>query len=548
MHSLEWLKFRANVLKFCLAFALFLSPDASGAQAQRFERHIRQIDYLDDRTQFQPAWDALVSSLPAGALFFSIRIEDKAITVLTDAGKGKLDRWTVRRGRFLGLFDRDIVSGPEPVPVPSPGFEAALFNLDQIALDRLEEIIDRSIERAALEGPARVTSIEIGSPLIVFPSPHFGQLRVSLRVTSGRETATVAALPDGTIVAADLSQTNRAARLDLLTKDEWPMQEAQDALAKLAGTDAVIRSVTVAKKGVTIRRDNPTNPAAVNFLTWDLSGARFNSTPALNPARDSLDYLPFKLDEADLTRLPDIKKNALSALGAGAQITDIEARKPLSLRGPEASVIIWYVTAAFPGTPAGTLGPWPDLDELAVVKVNPDGTVAGLRLPKRMRKPIDWFSGDAMVMTLKELQGAFGKEARIQEVRVSDGDASIAMEDPSSPGKSAQFIFDDDGLRRDWGTSSSRTKLENAFTLSAFDPTGIERVGAMIEMTYKQAGVTGPLPITPSRTREFSTTLCGSNGRGTPAGTPKLEIRINSRNTSMTYRLASDEFVPDHEC
>ena len=123
--------------------------------AQKFQRAVKQVDYLDDRARFQPAWDALVAELPAATRFFSIAIEEKRITVQATTGNGKVDRWTVQRARFLGLFERDLVSGPYPMPAPA-AFDSALFGLDDVALDQLATLIEQAIARAALEDPARL--------------------------------------------------------------------------------------------------------------------------------------------------------------------------------------------------------------------------------------------------------------------------------------------------------------------------------------------------------------------------------------------------------
>lgn len=532
----------------CFLAALILSLDFAPAQSQRFERLVKQLDYLDDRTLFEPAWETLRATLPAGARIFSIVIEGKRIAVEATAGAGKLDRWTVGRGRFLGFFERDLVGGPHPVRNPPAGFQAALFDLDDVAVGSLEGLIDRAIQRAGLDDPARVTRIDIGSPQIVLPSLHFGRLRITLTVGSGRESATVFATPDGTIVAADLSQTNRAERLDLLATDDWPMQEAQEALTKLAGADGVIRTVEVGRKRITLRQDNPTNPAAADFLSWDLSGALRNPIPTLNPARDGVSYLPFTLAEVDFTKLPQVKKNAIAAFKAtGATITDITAKKTLSPAGYAASEVMWHVTAQFPNAPASRFGIFPEMDELGLATVRVDGTVHHVRLPKRLRPPIDWFGGEGMVLALGAVRDTFGDKARIREVRVDDDGAQIYMEDPTAPGKSITLAFDEDGLTFAFIQSTSMTRPENAFTLSQLDPIGIDGVAAIVKETYRRAGLTEAPEAHPFYGRDFRTTLYGSAGRKTPAGTPQLEIRANASSQVMTYRFATGEYVPDLE-
>jgi hypothetical protein len=439
----------------------------------------------------------------------------------------------------MGLFERDDVSGPRPVQVPrhTASIAAALFSPADVAMTGLDPLIDAAVARAALDDPARVTRIEIARQLVILPEPRYGPLRIALTVASGRESATVYALPDRTIVAADLSQTNRAARLDLLRQDDWPMQEAQESLAALVGADATIRRIIVSPKRISLQRDDAANPQAGQGASWDLSGAIASPLSSLNLGQFGSDHLGFKLSEVSFARLPLVKANALAAFGVpGGAITDITARKPLSVRGTAASEVLWHVQVQFPNTPPGRLGPFADLDELGLATVSVDGKVTGVRLPKRLRPPVDWVSGRGLELTLGALREKFGPDIRIQAVSLGKYGARIELEDPAAPGKTIVLKYDEDGLAPDPISLRSYVRLEHAFTLARLEPAGIGGIAAIADEAYRRIGIADEKPA--------SITLYGSSGLRSPAGSPHLEVVVNGRRQgAMTYRFATGEYT-----
>jgi hypothetical protein len=525
------------------ALLVFVDLAVFGTQAHgnpSGTRGVRQVDYLDDKAMFQPAWNALVASLPAGTRLYSITIEDKQITVqgTSKQGADRLDEWTIRRSRFLGLFERDDVSGPRPVQVGrhTASVASAVFSLEDVAINRLEELIDAAVKRAALDDPARVTRIEVARQLVILPEPRYGPLRTALSVSSGRERATVYALPDGTIVAADLSQTNRAARLDLLRQDDWPMQEAQASLLALVGADATIRRIVVSSKRISLQRDDLTNPQAGGGASWDLSGAMVSPFSSLNLGQFGSDHLGFKLSEVDFSKLPLIKANALAAFGlTGGAITDITARKPLSVRGKDASEVLWHVQVQFPNTPAGRFGPFADLDELGLAAVRVDGRVASIRLPKRLRPPVDWVSGKGLELTLGALREKLGPDVRIRAVSLGKYGAHIDLEDPAATGNATLLKYDEDGLAPD-SSPPSYVRLEHAFSFASLEPVGIAGIGAIAQEAYRRIGIADEKPT--------SIILYGSTGLRSPAGSPHLEVLVNGRRQGViTYRFATGEYT-----
>ena len=85
-----------------------------------------------------------------------------------------------------------------------------LLRLEGVAIAEVAEVGRRALERAALEDPATVTSIAIERNITLLPEPSYGDVRWSIDVRSERDSARVYADAAGNVVAADLSQTNRA--------------------------------------------------------------------------------------------------------------------------------------------------------------------------------------------------------------------------------------------------------------------------------------------------------------------------------------------------
>ena len=73
----------------------------------------------------------------------------------------------------------------------------------------------KSIRYVALEGGGAVQSIEISRRVNLLPTPSYGDIRWAIYVASPRESATVYADAEGTIIGGDLSNTNRARQRDI---------------------------------------------------------------------------------------------------------------------------------------------------------------------------------------------------------------------------------------------------------------------------------------------------------------------------------------------
>ena len=155
---------------------------------------------------------------------------------------------------------------------------------------------------------------------------------------SERESATIYADAAGNIVAADLSQTNRAKDTDLFTQDDWPMREAEAQLAAVLGAGESVHEVRLYDFYIYVEADSPVTPEESAAYSWDYPGVRrgLMDTPNFHRMAPG-DTVPFRFAEIDLELLPALKAAARSALAMpNGKITSIWAKKSTAVIGPPA--------------------------------------------------------------------------------------------------------------------------------------------------------------------------------------------------------------------
>lgn len=154
------------------------------------------------------AVEAILAEIGAAPKVFSIRIEDNAVTIQVQgtARPSDVDEWRFT-SKNLFAFNFERTSGPKPVRPASfvNDVTAGFFDISTVAIDRVSDVVNAAVARAALEDVARVSAIEIARQISILPNPSFGNVQWSISLGTGRESATVYAAPDGTIIGGDLS-------------------------------------------------------------------------------------------------------------------------------------------------------------------------------------------------------------------------------------------------------------------------------------------------------------------------------------------------------
>ena len=164
---------------------------------------------------------ALRSAIGNHPRVLKIEVDPNVVTIeAQDPNNLKhVNRWLCV-DRILGFMPIRWVTGPEPVDLQllDPDLEANLFDLDAVAFSATSKLEKAAIKRAHIQDPAFVTQMEIARQTFILPQPKSGDIRWKLFITSGREHAEVFANAQGEIVGTDLSGTQWAKSVNLLTE------------------------------------------------------------------------------------------------------------------------------------------------------------------------------------------------------------------------------------------------------------------------------------------------------------------------------------------
>src|SRR6202167_5589852 len=174
---------------------------------------------LDDDNALDQTIQALRSSIGAHPRILRVEVTPNFVTIEAQDpnNHNHVNRWQCA-DRVLGFIPMHWVTGPQPVDLGSllnPDVEANLFDLDAVAFSATKKLTKAAIERAHLQDPGVITRMEIERQTYILPKPSSGDVRWTLHIASGRETADVVANAGGDIIGADLSNTQRAKTLNL---------------------------------------------------------------------------------------------------------------------------------------------------------------------------------------------------------------------------------------------------------------------------------------------------------------------------------------------
>jgi hypothetical protein len=439
--------------RLIVAFALVLIASASMAAES----------YTGAQTVRDKGMDALIAKMGASRPVVRLTFSPNEIVAVTQADAGSnFVQWTVSRVD-LGLVNFHFVGGPamayDSGVVDDPA--SAYFRLSEINLDRFDSVVEASIAHAKLEDTPVVTSVDIARTVSLLPEPAYGEIRWTVALQTADESAAVFLTRDGDVLGADLSDTKRVESLDLWTGDDWPMDEAQTALAGVLGASGV-HTVRLYQDYIFVTADHPTDSGLQRDYAWRLGGVTRGlvDTPNLvNLGMGGIVSYPFS--EVDLTALPKIKAAAREAFGApDAVITGMAAEKSTRVALGELKVL-WEVEFRQANGEEGE------------VLLDTAGNVVEVHLPdSRLPEAGPWLAPATVVDTLKRISETFGPDAKISEVSINDTRASIDVEDPQAPGEIAQFLMDGREVSR-FGTASFFASIDEGKYFTPSDLAGL---------------------------------------------------------------------------
>lgn len=460
-----------------LAIMFALAPTRTLAQ--------QDANYLNSAALLQRALDALFAEIGSVPRIAAITIGADTVTVHVQGAKAAhhTEEWQANRSRWRWLwYDTDRIHGPTPVQGDGIVAETELsfFDYSTLAIADLEAIVARSIKAAKMEDWPTVSAIEIRRAIRLLPRPSYGNVRWTISLTTGHETATVYTDPSGQIIGSDLSNTFRAKRLNLIAQDDWPMGEAQQALASVVGADtAIVHQMTINESYLYIEVDHPTKVKTKTSYSWNYSGVRRDIIDTPDFSEFFSGTARFTLSELDLTALPKIKAAAREAFGnPSARILFLRARKATDRPTPPA--VLWQVKL------------WQSNGEDGEVLLSTTGEVIEVELPPSRRPVEDWLTPPVLSRTLQRLEKEFGPNARFSEILVDNERARVTVVDPHDPGAMAEFIINASGLRRfgtpimPWEKTPDPARLFTLADIAAVDETRMsawnQRVLGMVSL------------------------------------------------------------------
>ncbi|PTM91971.1 hypothetical protein [Mycoplana dimorpha] len=518
----------ASVLTCLLAAA----PDASAAGS-----------YLTERGEAARAVDSIIAATGRSPRLLAVRLTDRNVTVELQGehAPANVDEWRIGIVRRF-FFDFETTVGPRASDTPGlvSDTTGGFFGRDEIALERVPEVVAHAIAYARLEDEAHVQSIEIARQVSILPEPAYGEIGWSIYVTSGRESATVRADAAGNIIGGDLSNTNRARRMDLLTNSDWPKREAMAALAAIFGEDRRLREFTVRPRALSVSADHPSIAGRKEDYTWTISGV--TRSPLLSPLVHGASTAElFSLKDVDLNGLERIRRIARREWGNDeARLQAMTLRRERAVRGTELRWVVHFDDGAVDGKGDGN----------GTVEVTPDGTVRQVDLPDSRQPRRDRLAPQAIADTLRRVAAEFPQAARFAELGFDANETRILAEDPNRPGAMAEFVADDthvarSAMRMPWDEDF---RPERLFTMEAIETfTGSGRLAEFRARAYRRLGVDDhAMPI--ARYTFAIGQAMGPDGTymvPSPDGRLTMEIRVESPDGKsagrVTYASSGEE-------
>lgn len=503
--------------------------------------HAAESSYIADAGEATRAVDEIIAQTGRSPRLRSIELTDRRVTVdLQGKRSTDIDEWQI--GRVTRLFmEFETTVGPRPSG--SAGLvndvESSFFERGAIDLDIVPDIAARAVAYADLDDEAHVQSIEISRDVTILPQPAYGNVRWSIYVTSGRESATIRADAAGNITGGDLANTNRARNMDLLADANWPQKQAMDALMAAIGGDRRLRELTVRPRALSVAADHPTVAGRKEDYNWTISGV--TRSPLLSPLVHgaSAEEL-FSLRDVDLSSLAKIRNVARREWGNDAARLEYMTLRRVA-EAPGAAEMRWIAYFNVPDAQGGIAA------SAGSIEVTPDGKVRKVNRPPSEASAADWLDPEVVAATFVRLAREFGTGARFAEITFDREKARILAEDPDKNEAMTEFVAGPTQTSRSgklmpWDAEFRAERLFPLDALGAFNAPG--KLTGFTERAYALLGIDEKSMPLSRYTFAIGQTM-GPDGTyrvPSPDGRPTLEVRVESADGQKIGRVtfASD--------
>jgi hypothetical protein len=292
---------------------------------------------------FKEAVATLQAQIGQRTRVFRVDIDDGEFTIQMQdpANLNHIDAWTRYHATFRNLINWEGTDGPSPVEptLINPKLEENLFNLADVDFAVFPKLAQAAVDRAGMQDPARVTKVNIQRRIFLIPSPSSGDVRWTLDVRSGRESASVFANAKGVITGGNFDGTLRARNLDMF-KGGKPLADAIAEIRATLGPGPSIRRFNFSDHHLWFTGASPTYPGKVGEWKWNLNGMLYSGDDMIQTPNPGLPVALFSVDEVDWSVLPKVMAAAKQALQMPKGTVDqIHITKP----GNPAKAIEWEV-------------------------------------------------------------------------------------------------------------------------------------------------------------------------------------------------------------
>ena len=280
-------------------------------------------NFLTNEADLQTAISQLRSAIGARPRVLKIGVEVDVVAIEAQDPKNPnhVDRWRYVNFVF-GPVSTQRLMGPDPVELNllNPDLEANLFDLSVVDFSATSKLESAALKRAHLQDAAVISRMEIARQTFILPEPSSGDVRWSLHIESGRESADIHANASGAITRAELGGTMHAQTLNLINEPALVAAAAADFRAKV-GAQPVVTKVSIDPKTVafkTVIRDTTfgkaeSGPPSYSSFTWDLNGLIQHLGVVDIRSATKLPPLPlFGVDEVNWTLVGKLEADALA--------------------------------------------------------------------------------------------------------------------------------------------------------------------------------------------------------------------------------------------
>lgn len=475
-----------------------------------------EANYLDDNSAFSHAIATLRSALGDHPRVLKIEIDADAVAIEAQDPRNRdhVNRWRYGTVKYLRLVPVKQLTGPRAVDLQlvNPDLEANLFDLDAVDLTAISRLTAASVAHAKLQDAAAVTWIEIARPTFILPKPTSGDIRWTVRIDSGREHAAIYANSRGAIVGADLSATQRARTLNLLSEPALVVDAAADFRTRI-GAGAVLTRVEIDTQTVsfatnitdpTLARIIPAMPATASF-TWDLNGLRQRiGAIDTDAAMGTPGPAAFSIDDVNWTIIAKLERDALAKVALPqASVTQIGLSK--SSEQPGGPILAWTIEITDHN------------DEPTLVIANMEGVIQRVVLPPNRRPKTDWLDAATIASAIARIASTFGPDAKIASIVFDGRRGRITIDDPANGGRPATFDF----------TSETVTRAAISFSLDAMGPRfGVTDLASLNEQKLASLQAEAFKRLGAQKTAYLESVSIGAHPLVPQGGAHAIEVRV----------------------